>query len=739
MRPSRTNFIVLFLIIIFFELSLMAYLIANHRMVLGHDGFEWFVDQWYFVNGKVSYHEVPLWTPFVTHGQVTSYTYNRLGMFSNILMLFSGWIKHINFLPLYYLGLFFDKFILLTGTWLLARRYFKNPLTVFFVASTVMASTITLTQITHTILLIYCLPLTLYLLHRFFDSWKWKWLFATVFLMSIVSINIYYFISLFPLAVFLYFLVVFFITPVKNFKMRGADIVWIIGMVFVLALMAQIFILEHDPLLSIHSPNRPADGHIPLDIFLMYGGGIGLFKWWELFLGISQGWDNTVYLGLLAVPLIFIGIASKNKNKYPFLIGAAFFLLFSLATPVTVLAYYFWPLMTYFRHIGLVTPLIKFYLCFLAGFGFEELFDIDKSKQAKEVLYKSLFSAVLLYLNGLFLCQLVINANLGTFFLDHLSSSMKINLSEGTIDLLYYTARLSMLGALIFLARPFINFSKYASSYTLILIFFHLIVIYGYAYEQMQERSFLLKPKEYALMGFQKFPFVHHRQNDEGAFPRAQLVRLMGGAVYDESYNFTFSDMVRTKYRSDISLIPYDQLSHLFNDPGSPVFLKLVGSSEDKVQFFSHAYPLKNVVDVIQNKDFSGDMLFYSSIGQSRPKGDQLKGLDLSQDQRLNIPYKVLSFSPNQIVIDVDQVAQPGTWMEYCDTWHSHWKAEVNGRPQKVFLGNVAYKAIALQKGKNIVRFYFESNFLTAVYYYFMIGSFIWMGLLILLLMTFPV
>ncbi len=733
MKPSRLNFFLLFLIVVFLEISLTSYLITHRRMVAGHDGFEWFADQWFFINSRVSHHEIPLWTPYMDHGQVTSYIYNRLGMFMNVLMLFSGWIKHVNFFILFYAGLFFDRFVLLAGTWLLAKRYFKNPVTVFFVASTVVASTVSLTQITHTILLIYCLPLTLYLLHRFFDAWKWQWLFLAVFLISVVSVNVYYFIAPFSLAVFMYFAVTFTVAPVNftDLKIKRSDLAWLIAIGAIVLLMLRVFCLEHDPLWCIHVPYREPNGHIPLDVFLQYGGGVYLFKWWELFLGTSLGRDNTLYMGILTLPLIFIGAASRNKNKYPFLIGAIFFLMFSLATPIAVLSYYGWPMMKFFRHIGLITPLIKFYLCFLAGFAFEEFFCFEGDQPSKKVFYKALFASILLFLNSLFLYKLAVDVPLGDFFISHLEQG--INLPDNIrYSLLFSMACLSTGGALIFALRPLINRNKFL--FTAVVILFQIMSLYGYAYHQIQLRTFRLTGQEYALMKFQKIPFVPRRLLYEDASPRSALIDRLGGVIYDETYNFTFNDVVKTRYRSDISLRPYDTLCNLFNHELSPAFLKLAGSSEDKIQFFYQAYPLKTLTSVFRNKVFSGDMLFYYPWDGKELTEGQLEGLDLSQNQRLNIPYRIVSFSPNQITIAIDHVPQQGVWMEYADTWHSRWKALLNANPQEIYIGNAAYKAIPLEKGNNVVCFHFGSAPLMTVYYYLMVGSLIWMVLLIWLL-----
>ena len=128
-------------------------------------------------------------------------------------------------------------------------------------------------------------------------------------------------------------------------------------------------------------------------------------------------------------------------------------------------------------------------------------------------------------------------------------------------------------------------------------------------------------------------------------------------------------------------------------------------------------------------------MLFYQSSGQpvpgTRPDGPVL---DLSQNQRLNLSYQVLSFSPNRMILSVDTKDQAGVWMQYCDIWHPFWKASINGQSQKIYRGNLAYKALPLHKGPNIVHLYFESKFFVWLYHFFMLGSLIWMVLLIWLL-----
>ena len=111
----------------------------------------------------------------------------------------------------------------------------------------------------------------------------------------------------------------------------------------------------------------------------------------------------------------------------------------------------------------------------------------------------------------------------------------------------------------------------------------------------------------------------------------------------------------------------------------------------------------------MRDKKYAGDLLFYQSQREHSlvPQTD-LQSMDLSENQRIIIPYQVTSFSPNEIVIKVDALRHKGLWLEYCDAWHPFWKAQINGHPYRLYKGNLAYKALPLEQGMNTVRLYIE-------------------------------
>jgi hypothetical protein len=116
---------------------------------------------------------------------------------------------------------------------------------------------------------------------------------------------------------------------------------------------------------------------------------------------------------------------------------------------------------------------------------------------------------------------------------------------------------------------------------------------------------------------------------------------------------------------------------------------------------------------IMTNERFRGDLLFLLGV----PAGGAPEDLrvrssaqaDLSADEAVTLPYSVLHFSANRLNLSVDNSAGAG-WLEYADVWHSSWRASVNGRQVPVYRANMAYKAIPLQPGPNVIEFAFGSR-----------------------------
>ncbi len=825
----RVNF--LFFLLVGTELLWLVYEILGRRMVLGHDAFHHFTIQYYFLNSMAAHGEIPLWSPFLTHGSTTLWWYTiqgTVGLLANSLMLLGEKLKEANFLTIFYLGIFVDRLLLLVGSWLLSRRYFKSPVTSFFVCSSILASTIVGTQLKFTLYLFYAIPLILYFGHRFLETGRWRWVFSAMWLFVLQTIgNDAYFIPVSSLVVALYFLSCLLDQPeryseiLRRLQFRAEFWICLILTAVLLSFSFILFRAGVDSSWTAHAGiGRNPDGSVPLDVFLSYAGNTDLFKWEELLLRTSPAMDYTLYIGFLSLPLIILGLLfHPGREKYPVLLVVLIMLLFSMASFVSIFFYYTWPLMKFYRHLALVSPIIKLFLCFLAGFGFEVMFfQTSVLSERRHLLYRSALGGLLLFTVSMLLAQMAcepfyaysVAGNLVKLGLPVLYNIFE---EDHLIPHLADSAVWAFLLSLIFFVLPLIDLKKYASSFLFITLLIHMLDLFGYHLSQHQLRSFPLSAQEHQLMKFQPMPYLATRNEASwGNNPRnfIFLTPISLFQVYAPVTNFLFTDPLDTQYRTDLWPKPLDTLLKTYNDanqtqnppsrllkfPKNPALLKISGFSEDKIQFFSNGYFVPNPETMGKNlthPNYPGDLLFYQSVrpqyqnqtaptrvplpsssvyqaGQGGLGGEKVRPLggcshltikdaespgkrrkaqvhqsgietgrisglldkdQLSRTERVDVPYRVTRFTPNQITIEADTGNHPEVWMLYADTWHPNWKATINNEPTEIFIGDLAYKAILLKAGKNIVHLYHESRHLSLLMKFFMINSIIGLGLLI--------
>jgi hypothetical protein len=133
--------------------------------------------------------------------------------------------------------------------------------------------------------------------------------------------------------------------------------------------------------------------------------------------------------------------------------------------------------------------------------------------------------------------------------------------------------------------------------------------------------------------------------------------------------------------------------------------LKLAGVTEDKIQFFSAAHFVETdqkISEMMASKDFDGNNLLLSgnnSEGTAPP---------LEKNDRIQREYEVTRYDANNIRILV-KGATRGEWLYYADSWHPFWSVTVNGESAVLYKANLAYKAVMLKEGENIVHFRFHS------------------------------
>jgi hypothetical protein len=729
-----------FLVVLGLEALFVFYLILGHRGVIGHDAFQYFGLQYYFLNNAVNSGETAQWLPLTTHGAVSNWMYGvQSGILQSALLalgslsrVFAGW----NFLPIYYVGILFDVALFLLGVCLLGRRYFASDLTILFVAIASAGSAAWFTQPWYNLHLYFALPLIFHFIHSLLESGKWRYFFLAGNLFALQCHgNLPYFVPFTSLIIFLYtlFHVLFFW---KTAKLQLAVLFrsWKWAIVPVLSVLGSFctigFVwLYGTEWIANYNVDRALDGSVSVQTFLTYGTNSNL-RWFELLSRVSPSLDYSVYFGYLALAFTLLALILKPA-RHLLVVGCTTVtvLLVVSATPVATLFYYTWPAMQYYRHLSLASTVVRCLLCFVAGFAFEQILLFPakehKAKVRIAILAMAEFALMLLIFSRSYERSVVWLGStiVGSVHLD------RTVLEEPYLLHAILRASLWCLGATAFFALVASRRVR-GRDLALAAIVFQALDIYSFKFDLAQFRTVQLTAEEYEASRFQKMPFSPRRRPvDYEGDSRAMRVpqnRYTKGVQYWTADSYMFTDPPANLGRTDHWLLPFDDflrayggedlrdLRHrpsAFRPYDSFVFPadhvsagKLAGVTEDKIQFFSRAHSLardSQIAKVLASKSYGGDVLLISGIND-----EHLASVE--GGERLHLAYDVVRYDSNNIEIRVRD-AKAGNWLYYADCWHPFWQVTVNGRDAAYSKASLAYKAVPLEEAENLVHFRFQS------------------------------
>lgn len=748
---------------------LLGFLVLDRRMPVVHDTFQFFTLQYIFLNGAATSGEIPRWLPFMMQGTAATWWVPlQGGLLQNTLLLAGHAVRNADFLPLFYGGLATDTALLAVGVWLLSRRFFPSWSAAALVTFTALASAVWTSQIWFNFHMIYAVPLILHFLHRFLESGRWRHLFLSGNLLALQSMgNLPYFLPASTLVIGLYLLFFAARDPSCLRPAAGALRRWPAGLLCLAGvalsfLPVYLFLKSGQDQTVFYSYGRNPDGTVPLRVYLTYGGQLTALKWTELFTGVSA-LDYSLYIGIPGLFLALRGIFSGNRNTRHFLFAAAAVLALSMATPLAVLAYYAWPMMKYFRHLGLLGPFVKLFLCFLAGAGWEALRK-DLVEDHGRIPRAVLFILVPAALSGL-LVFLSFDLALPARLLARIFSG-----TMGEIQMVVYQPHLLWVGletaawsAILFaltnaLLLRFGRNGKTRSILLASLLLTQAADLSVYRLSDAAEKTHPLQETAIRLTRFEPIPFLTRRtpwKESDGA-RAAELRRVsLYGAVIGTTPSFIFVDEPGSSFRIDFWSIPIDRFMRAYwkqpleGSPNSitsgmipwqklvfplehPAARKIAGISEDKIQFFSRAFLADSdeaVAAAITDPAYAGGFLFLQGPAGTESNVPPWKtGQPLDPDARLPVPYRVDRFDANRIEVSAEIPGADPAWMFYSDVWHPGWRAAVNGRPVPVYRANLAYKAVPLQPGPNRVRLTFREPAMEFLCLLFGLWSLAWLA-----------
>ena len=673
---------VLFVAIVLAELAGCVWAIWQHRLPSGHDGFGQFTVQYYFLNNAIQSGEIPLWFPQLSLGTSATFWYGvQSSMVQSTLLWLPSLARHADLLTTYHLSKLVTELSFLTGTWLLARRFFRTP-AVFFISVSIVGSCLWLDQPHFGLRLFSAIPLVLELGHRFLETGRWRWFVLAANLLALQAVvRIAYFMPVVSFVVCAYF--AWF--AVTNHRFVGARLTalrwrWPAGIALVLTaasfVSAYLFVTSDTGQMAFFNGRGLDGGRVDLDSFLVHGGLVDLRTWVGMLLNSETRPDLTLYAGILVVPLVVGGIVALDRRRAHFLLLAVTLLLFTSATLVSVALYRLWPMMQYFRHIGLVSPIVKVLFCFVAGIGFERWIDRPWA----------VFG--------------------------------------------WARARPAILcGALVFAATD----------------------VYFFKFRYLVAQSDVVAVNARFLTATTPMPYQRRREVDLRTGPpnaREAATRSfsrLGGVQYWTNDAFYFAEEVRPSTRVESWLLPLDQYLRMYwrtpiDDDALPRDLsrsdlpfpfplehratgRTAGVTADKIRFFTRAHGVASAEDLVPlmtDAAYAGDLLFVLPPADRHDRGavtpwEAASPVALSGDESRPLPYEVVRFDANNLVVAMKNPDGAAAWLSYADVWHPFWRATVNGQAVPIYRANMAFKAVPIVRGDNVVHFHFGTTRLTVL------------------------
>ena len=773
---------ILFLALLIIEASFFATLVWSHRIPAGHDALQDFTLKYYFLNSVVTSGEIPQWMPFMTHGTVANWWYFvQGGILQNFFLLAGKLIpQHANFLPYYYLTIFFDQLLLLVGVWLLSGEWYKSILSRFLVTSAAIGSCIWFQQPWFNFHLYFALPLIIYLYHRWFDTANAKYLASLGIVIAVQWVGgLPYFIplTLLTLAIYLLSHLAFNWPSAKDFGNKLIESSWAHLGAFIFCgalLLVPYLILSHGTeWITNYNPGRLADGSTTYDVFIQYGGSTNLQRWSEWVYRFPFDADYTLHFGYSAFILSIVGLLGLTRKSVPIAITASCLFLFSSGIPewyVHVLYEYF-PGMRYYRHIALAAPLVKLFLILMAGFGLDRLLQKSSKQPLKNqsilwlgilLMGMAVWLFTLEHINPL--SEMVLNtlSPPGMAFYDMVTQQPLIEFrKESAIWMLIIGAIFALAGK-----QPL---PKRIITLAILILIIHPAELYSYKSQIAGNTTRALSASQYQAQSFEPIPYAPYREvtmsSTDGGSRLATLLPLFEdkiGASYWSNESYLFRDTASSLYRLDHFLSPLDNLLKAFwrqpiHSPnliprGLKVFPNLsdiesekklasvqqqhyrrllvfplefddlrsiAGISKPKLQFFQNSRVVSDekliALEII--KPGMGNQLFLSTLPGQAHNVQTLTSQENVPDKTKWI-YEVRSYSSNSISVEVNTPAKKnGGWLYYSDVWHPYWEASVNGNRTPVLRANLAYKAVALAPGRNMVQFEFNNPVLLICYW----------------------
>ncbi|PIQ86638.1 MAG: hypothetical protein COV74_04010 [Candidatus Omnitrophica bacterium CG11_big_fil_rev_8_21_14_0_20_45_26] len=703
-----------------------------------------------FYNDFLYHGELVRWMPYGSFGMPAE-KWQLMGVtYAGYLAGVIGAIFHFeNTLLLFKWSVMFEQLMLLFGTYLLAKEWFREKETILFACMAMVAATFWPLQVLSDLRVYHLLPLEMYFITRFFRERRphHLWLAGLVFVMWQLGSSLY--TGGLKLLIMLFFFVgmaVVYGLPCRGLPEKSkANLFSFLAMI--ISAGALLYLAAHllDYTESVRPGRDPITQVVTLNNFLTAGRSIGFGKFLGLFfasvLSTPTSGDFTLYMGWMTLPFMIYGFTHlKAKESKVVLFVAVYLCLFSLGdiTPVTRLTYFLFPPIRIFRYIGLTGGILRVLFILIAAFGVDRFLS-DFKKENTSVSTKQ--SVKRLFLYGLF----VLAAGIGCWMLNGNDRYFQVQWPLFTL-----------VGMILFIVAVtvifiFKRFSHRACFYVVMAaLMIDLLTFQALAVSSWPARWPDLAPSVGRASNYQYQPF---RQVSLDSNPRAYSgyyqIADTGAALAIQAFNFlqfdpclprAFENYLWDENVLDLLLNGWPSFfsaasaTAFLSEPRAVIFGFTMGctAEQPKMKLVSDVYYAANNQEANELLKKRSD-IFRKIILTGVPPALQNRFTPSKTAEVDTSGVHVTSFTYSRLTAKIQHVRQGGAWLYYADGYHPGWEAYIDGNKAAIFEANRGFKAIFLEPGDHTVYLIYRddgrniaSHLIAILAFLFAAGMLIW-------------
>lgn len=486
----------------------------------------------------------------------------------------------------------------------------------------------------------------------------------------------------------------------------------------------------------------PPENLITIIIPEFFGNSLnGAYSYWGRWLF----WEMCIYIGIFPLISAIISLRLFKKNIY-----VRFFSMLSLISLIMASGYYIpflrdilklIPFFTMFRAQAKLIFIAVFSLSILSGFGIDYLF---KNRQnikltKKQILYT--YILIFLFTAIVFVIKLRLGFWAGLWFkiLAFLLSfqqrywfynywqpdfviSTFLTAYNGIIKfILFLTASLTLI---VLLSNKNIK-SGLLKCLLVVFIFFDLWSFSAKYLEVFNLSDVLLSER---ATSFLENNATQSRIATKGIIPNIssyyKLQNLGGNStillqdyanfVASAQNSYDYGNFVFYSHPSGLlNLIGFKYLVAKYSDEPEPERFKFL-FSDDAIKIYQNldAFPRafmvfeaklftnnKNALDEFKSNDFDPKKCIILETSDKNKISTTIK------NSKYNV--QIIEYSPNEAILSVDTESEGYLFLS--DVYYPAWKVFVDGKLDKIYKANVAFRAVFLKKGNHLVRFVYDS------------------------------